>query len=616
MNINNDIDAIKIEYNENSTILDLEYHETTVVDKKNMEDLDTKIINAPVVKDTMELFENNLNPQVDNNYNYCSVINLYESDLHPSNKTWITRNNSLSSVNSDQASLLTDDFFISTENEHHDKNYDLLSYIKITKVESLSGRNNSWTETVDENNNEEQNIIYDIKKENFDYNDKTDGSDKTIVEENQFKKCMDMAASSTLVKNISLADELLVSNDDLKNIRISSIETRISNQKQIKVEDNKNSFESSHHISNILNCFLPSVLLERIEVPGKVIETSNSVAKTNEIKLTETSFKSKTNKPVDSEKPLQNNKPYRVVGEQSCKECGYLALSKHELNRHEQKHSDEKPIQCPECPFKTPYKGNLTVHMRRVHSNQMVSTKLCDSKFMRANDLREQMRIHTAKDPITCHICKKTFGQRFRLKRHMISHSEERPHECNICHNKFKRADALTSHLETHLVDHTAYSEHTAKYQCKICLREFTRINYLNLHLRGHSDKRHKCEICKREFFHLHYLNQHTELHKPCPPGEVLKCQFCHESYNDQFSLRNHTKTHKQGKIYKCRICCYKTTESLGLIEHANDHTNNKLCICDKCGHSFEDKKYLRQHLIQDHLESKQASKRKRQKIN
>lgn len=267
-----------------------------------MEDLDETIINEPIVKDTMKFFENNLNSQVDNNFNYYSVINLYESDLNPSNKTWISRNNSLSSVNSDQASLLTDDFFISNENEHQDKSNDLLSYIKITKVESLSGRNGLWTETIDENNDEEQNIIYDIKKENFDYNDKADGSNKTIDEQNQFKKCIDMAASSTPVKNTSLANKTSVlNNDNFKNNQISLIETLISNQRQIKAEDNTNSFDNSHHISNIPKSFLPSVLLERIEVPGKVIGTSKSVAKTNETKLTEVSFESETNKPVDSE---------------------------------------------------------------------------------------------------------------------------------------------------------------------------------------------------------------------------------------------------------------------------------------------------------------------------
>ncbi|XP_057320808.1 probable serine/threonine-protein kinase tsuA [Microplitis mediator] len=342
-----------------------------VVDKKNMEDLDATIINAPIVKDTIELFKNNLNPQVDNNHNYCSVFNLYESDLHPSNKTWITRNNSLSSVNSDQASLLTDDFFIYTENEHHDKNYDLLSYIKITKVESLSGRNNSWTETVDENNNEEYNIIYDIKKENFDYNDKTDESDKIIDEQNQFKKCIEMAASSTPVNNTSPANNLLVSNDNFKNNQISSVETRLSNQNQIKVEGDKNSFESFHHIPNISKSFLPIVLLERIEVPEKVIETSNSVMKTHEKKLTKVLFKSKTNKPVDSEKPLKNYKRHRGIGERSCKECGYLARSKYYLNIHMRKHSHEKSMQCPECPLKTSYKSNLTFHMRRFHPDQM-----------------------------------------------------------------------------------------------------------------------------------------------------------------------------------------------------------------------------------------------------
>ncbi|XP_053593006.1 uncharacterized protein LOC103568491 [Microplitis demolitor] len=615
MNINNDTDTVKIEFNENSTILDPEYHETRVVDKENMEDLDETIINEPIVKDTMKFFENNLNSQVDNNFNYYSVINLYESDLNPSNKTWISRNNSLSSVNSDQASLLTDDFFISNENEHQDKSNDLLSYIKITKVESLSGRNGLWTETIDENNDEEQNIIYDIKKENFDYNDKADGSNKTIDEQNQFKKCIDMAASSTPVKNTSLANKTSVlNNDNFKNNQISLIETLISNQRQIKAEDNTNSFDNSHHISNIPKSFLPSVLLERIEVPGKVIGTSKSVAKTNETKLTEVSFESETNKPVDSEKLLKNNKPRRRIGKLPCKECGYLALSKSYLNLHMRKHSDEKPIQCPECPFRTSYKSSLTPHMRRYHPDQIVACKPRDSKLTTANHLKKSMRIHTEKDPITCDICKKTFRKLSYLKRHMICHSDERPYECNICHFKFKRAYDLTSHLGTHIVTHT--EKHTEKHQCKICSREFTRIYYLNMHLKVHSEKQYKCEICNRNFLHLYFLNQHIELHKPCPPGEVLKCQFCHESYNDQFSLRNHTKTHKQGKIYKCTVCCYKTTDSLALIEHANDHTNNKLCICYQCGHSFEKKKFLRQHMIQNHIEKKQASKRKRPKIN
>ncbi|XP_057321578.1 zinc finger protein 43-like [Microplitis mediator] len=492
MNIIDNVDNIKIEFNENSTILDHEYHETTVAVKTNMEDLDATII---------------------------------ESALNRNTKTWISQNDSLSSVNFDQANLLlTDNFLISNEKEHHDKNNDLLSCIKITKVESLSRRNNLWTETADENNYEEQDIIYDTKKENFDYDDKTDKSNKTIDAQNQFKKCMDMATSSTLIKNISLADELLVSNDDLKNIRIPSIETRISNQKQIKVEDDTNCFESFHHIPNISKSFLPFVLLERIEVPGKVVEPSNLVAKTNEKKLTEVSFQGETNKPVDSEKPLQKNKSCRVVGRQTCKECGYLARSKYHLNVHMGKHKHEKSMQCPECSFKTSYKSSLILHMRRFHQDQMVSCELCDSKFITANDLREHVRNHTENK---CDICEKSFRRLCNLKAHMISHSEERPYECNICHNKFKRANTLTSHLGTHVV------KQTARISRKIWSRERTRIHTAKDPI--------ACHICKKTFGALRHLKRHMISHSEERPYE---CNICHYKFKRASDLTSHLGTH------------------------------------------------------------------------
>ncbi|XP_057321577.1 zinc finger protein 624-like [Microplitis mediator] len=523
---------------------------------------------------------------------------IIESALNRNTKTWISQNDSLSSVNFDQANLLlTDNFLISNEKEHYDKNNDLLSCIKITKVESLSRRNNLWTETADENNYGEQDIIYDIKKENFDYDDKTDKSNKTIDEQNQFKKCMDMAASSTLVKNISLADELLVSNDDLKNIRISSIETRISNQKQIKVEDDTNCFESFHHIPNISKSFLPFVLLQRIEVPGKVMEPSNLVAKTNEKKLTEVSFQGETNKPVDSEKPLQNNKPYRIVGGQSCKECGYLARGKYHLNIHMRKHSDEKSMQCPECPLKTAYKSHLILHMRRFHLDQMVSCKLCESKFITAYDLRKHMRIHTGNK---CDICEKSFRQLYHLKQHMISHSEERPYECNICHNKFKRVDNLKNHLGTHIVKYTARQSseippkelpriHTAKdpITCDICKKTFGALFLLRRHMISHSEERpYECNICHNKFKRVDYLRTHLGTHidkyttrQSCevPSREfprihtakdLITCHICKKTFGQRFRLKRHMISHSEERPHECNICQKKFKRAGDLTSH------------------------------------------------
>lgn len=111
--------------------------------------------------------------------------------------------------------------------------------------------------------------------------------------------------------------------------------------------------------------------------------------------------------------PARNRK-YR------CKQCGYVALDKHDFWEHSKDHIKlDKMLACPKCNFVTEYKHHLEYHLRN----------------------------HFGSKPFKCGKCNYSCVNKSMLNSHMKSHSNIYQYRCEDCTYATKYCHSLKLHL-------------------------------------------------------------------------------------------------------------------------------------------------------------------------
>lgn len=111
--------------------------------------------------------------------------------------------------------------------------------------------------------------------------------------------------------------------------------------------------------------------------------------------------------------PARNRK-YR------CKQCGYVALDKHDFWEHSKDHiKSDKMLACPKCNFVTEYKHHLEYHLRN----------------------------HFGSKPFKCAKCNYSCVNKSMLNSHMKSHSNIYQYRCDDCTYATKYCHSLKLHL-------------------------------------------------------------------------------------------------------------------------------------------------------------------------
>ena len=78
------------------------------------------------------------------------------------------------------------------------------------------------------------------------------------------------------------------------------------------------------------------------------------------------------------------------------------------------------------------------------------SCPYCDQAFSRKYDMEKHQRKHTGDKPYKCGICGKQFVQVGSLAVHMRSHTGEMPYSCEECGKGFAVKERLRLHQRTH----------------------------------------------------------------------------------------------------------------------------------------------------------------------
>lgn len=170
----------------------------------------------------------------------------------------------------------------------------------------------------------------------------------------------------------------------------------------------------------------------------------------------------------------------KVHGGAPCVICNRRYKTRHELKRHQLKHTNERDVPCthPGCEKRF----FTTRHMRnhsKVHSEQKnFVCESCGYSCRNKETLRVHLRSHTGERPFGCKVCDKRFPSHSGLREHMAMHSTERPHVCKVCGATFSRQKGLYHHKFLHAA--------TKQFVCKLCGNEYAQAAGLAGHMRKH----------------------------------------------------------------------------------------------------------------------------------
>lgn len=104
------------------------------------------------------------------------------------------------------------------------------------------------------------------------------------------------------------------------------------------------------------------------------------------------------------------------------------------------------------------------------------------------------------------------------------------------------------------------------------------------------TSKKFKCEFCQKVFAWQCFLNIHVKtIHKKA------KCEVCSKEVKTG-SMKNHMRTHQEGKNFKCQICQKELNSRAIFKDHVLMHSNPKAFQCNKCMKCLKSRMYLKQH--------------------
>jgi hypothetical protein len=246
--------------------------------------------------------------------------------------------------------------------------------------------------------------------------------------------------------------------------------------------------------------------------------------------------------------------------------------------------SGEK-FECVRCCRKFISKYWLEAHVQQCISIGLYC-KRCSIAFVNYNAFKQHKSLHEAR---VCYLCPgKKFASRQTLYRHIRNvHNYDGDINEFIGHSQRSLQEALT---------------------CQACMKKFKSLELA----KDHKDKLHDfhCNECDLKFIMKSDILHHIKGH-----FEPFECKICHELFNTQQILWNHTKSEhrsmnvslesKQETNIFCNRCSERCKDIIELKLHLQEKHNlvemDTVYHCALCSKSYLRKRYLTRHMRSIH---------------
>ena len=256
-------------------------------------------------------------------------------------------------------------------------------------------------------------------------------------------------------------------------------------------------------------------------------------------------------KPIDQFIPSKTK--VRLDGF-SCGQCRKVLLSKTEYRKHIKSHSMTHV--CNVCQKGCKTALLLKIHLRSHKNESKLSCKSCSRKFASLQFLKDHIKTHKNTSP------HKEPDQSL-IKAVITKHNKD---------IKMKVSD-LQDHAQPKPKQTGTTGSRKATFECDVCHRMFTSEKRLSNHTHTHKGI-FPCSVCSKSFPTLSKLTNHTLEHEQ----NLVKCEICHASYNNQDQLKTHVESqHCEGSELVCKICYKKFESAIEVHRHMNDHAPTML---------------------------------------
>jgi len=191
-----------------------------------------------------------------------------------------------------------------------------------------------------------------------------------------------------------------------------------------------------------------------------------------------------------------------------CPDCGKRCSDKHDLSKHQVKHTTEKNFVCNVCGKALKRQNSLDLHMRHHTGVKNYSCDLCDTRYFTASALRNhKVNKHTTlKEDFLCTFCGKGFTKKANLESHITLHTGERRYSCTHCEKKFRSHSVFQNHLR--------YHKGKKEFVCQYCGKAFMQKSHLQRHTATHTgERKHVCHVCCKTFIEPGDVRKHMRTH-------------------------------------------------------------------------------------------------------
>ena len=257
--------------------------------------------------------------------------------------------------------------------------------------------------------------------------------------------------------------------------------------------------------------------------------------------------------------------------------CSFSSKIVYYVERHQFKHTNQRPYQCSQCDKSFKQESVLTSHVQRRHqlSEEPLICNIdnCQKQFQSEHSLKAHQNFyHTKEQKYVCDYPECQFKTPYEplLAVHRVKHSEERPFVCPMdgCGRRFKFESGVKHHIDSHSDE--------PKYRCTHddCAKAFRTRNSLRQHVESHSSVRLHCDwpgcdyTCNRKERLKGHCQSHTN-------GYTIACIWpnCDKMFKTKHTLSEHLKVHKGVKANVCNWpgCHYKCITAGNLRIHVKN---------------------------------------------